>query len=275
MSLKHLFFLVMCLGSPALEPAAMCQTAPDGLNVLDSAALQRLQATPNVNFASIQLELLSLRQQPSLLDDKAIMQSFIELNNLNTATFGKAEQLDRSEFDYPVLARFYKAKAPEILQLVSNTFRIQLTQAYTTGSARPPTQATVGVGTYDLADKKFPFVNDLGPVTINLDRVTVPLSPFGNFASATAVFAPVKFTDLHVDEATARKFVLLPGNAEGSVRTFRRVKLILDVQVLPDPPAIKNAPNFTTIRVLEFKATLDHVTVVSPYNEVTLGVLYP
>jgi hypothetical protein len=90
------------------------------LGILDAGGKQRLAV-------ETKLDLFLLNYNTSLLDDQRIMRYFIVLNNCAVPTdareIGKAFN---SEFDYPKMVAFYRTKAPEILEGVPVTLRIQV-----------------------------------------------------------------------------------------------------------------------------------------------------
>ena len=94
-----------------------------------------------------------LRNDPALLNDEAVLKHFMAANNCDNPAFEKELS---NEFDYPKMAAFYRAKAPEILKTAPATLHVMLKGFY--------------IGQYDSAKGAFPFVDTSGrkkPTTLS------------------------------------------------------------------------------------------------------------
>lgn len=114
---------------------------------------------------NFQLDLLLLRLNPSLLNDKRVLQIFILLNNCNGPSDIRGRL--KSEFDYPGLAAFYREKAASILANVPGSV----------------TEVTVHLGPfyfgeYDMRKKAFPFSDVTGGKSaVDFDTVGLDSGP--------------------------------------------------------------------------------------------------
>jgi hypothetical protein len=266
--------LLTCLGF-LLHSVAISQTPEKNYRVLDNAAIGRLRNS--AAEPTVMLDLNLARLQPSLIaGDAPFLNYFMMLNNCGD--MGMLRAL-KSEFDYPAMAGFYKAKASEILSSV----------ALPVGAMSPP----FFLGDYDAARKAFPFVGygrpgaprkpvKLGSLTIHADRgglpcanalMAIPGGAFNSVLSGAGPFYTVRFdannefAELPMDEAHAREYVA------GLRGAGRMVTLLIDFDILSQPPASTTTGGFVYINLA---GTLKKVTAVkTAMPNAVLGTLYP
>ena len=249
---------------------SVAQNSEPKLATLNRPAWDRL------NFGSYlptQLDLIHLRSDPSLLDNKAFMRYFIVLNNCGNADVVK--NLD-NEFEYPPMVAFYKPKALDIVNFVPNSFSISLGFGFQ-------------LGEYDTTRKAFPFIDnqhrsqaivfrnvtpyDSGqsacPGIIRLKIANQPTV----FPAYMVTFKEVKFTEVAVAEAAARAYV---AGLAPVAQSSRFVEIQLDIEILSDPPQTVYGRNGETY--VTFAGELKKATVLfsnSTISRKLLGVLYP
>lgn len=265
-----LLLSVSCMSSPA-------QSADAGWSVLDSAAWHQIEGKGR--FDALQLGLLTLRNQPSLLDEKKLMQFFIMANNCVGPNFIRASRGLDNELEYPGMVSFYKPRAAEILQSVPRTLVMGYQYAGAPVPGHPDALSPIYLGEYELARKSFPFVDRYGgKMTVTFDEA----SPGDSDAMCSGTtgftydlsFPAVKFTELPMSEADARSY--LSGPRVGKAGLGRQVVVILEIEVLPDAPRLTAKPNNPSQRLVSLKGRVSKVTVVNPYsNNSTLAVLQP
>jgi hypothetical protein len=253
------------------------QSADPGLSVLDSAAWSQIAAKGRYN--ALQLGLLTLRNQPSLLDEKKLMQFFIMANNCVGPNFIKASRGLTNELEYPGMVSFYKSKAPQILTSVPRTLVMGYQYVGAPVAGHPDAFSAVYLGEYDLARKAFPFVDHIGGrLTVALDEAS-PGESDSMCSGSTGFtydvsFPAVKFTDLPMSEADARTYLSSP--RVGQAGLGRQVVIFVEIEVLPDAPQLTAKPNNPSQRLVSLKGRVSKVTIANPYsNNSVLGVLYP
>jgi hypothetical protein len=229
--------LLLCLSMPR----TFAQAPSQSLGMMDPNEMQRILAGngPAYPGASdgVLLDLNFMRLQASSLDDPRFLKYFIGLNNCRNP---QIERQMGSEFELPKLAAFYKDKASTILSAVPTTIRLQV--------------GSLALGEYDPVRKAFPIKNEgwtapgaqrqagfsidhVDPVPSRTAlMVCIPASRLSaNNPIYRIKFDALKFTELPVDEAVAKNFVL---NS-----TTRGARLIMDVEILPQAPTVMTAQN--------------------------------
>ncbi len=252
-----------------LKIAVVAQNAEPKLATLDLPTWDRI--TSKGGSLVPQLDLILLRYDTSFLDDTNFMKYFITLNNCGDRNVAKGLN---NEFDYPSMVAFYKPRAQEIVKFVPNTFSINMGTSFY-------------LGEYDMTRKAFPFVDGLRKrQVIAFNNVTpvnsptgIPLCPGTNrsyrltdtystkpapFPEYMVTFNEIKFAEVAVDEATARSFAArFPGG-------LRPVSIILDIEVLPDPPKIvrkKMAGTVITLTYVTFAGVVKKVSVLTSLGQ--------
>jgi hypothetical protein len=264
--------LFVCAVIWLCESFAMAQGSGPKLAVLDQAGWQVI--TSRGNFLSIQLDLLLLRANPSLLDDPSLMRYFIMLNQCGASG---AQQMSamrslHSEFDYPAMAASYKASAADIVKVAPDRFTLAMAAPY-------DQSGHYHLGEWDPARKAFPFV-DLykKPTTVKFDNVT----PGGDRSCTRGIqpdsppvyrvmFPEQKFTEIPMTEEAARAYVAKHGQG-------RPVSAIVEVQVLPDPPQTWKKDPRTGDKELyvTFQGKVTKVSIITDDSfRQLLGVVYP
>src|SRR5581483_5769508 len=248
------------------------------LNVLDQNAWRTI--TSQRNYLPIQLDLLLLRANASMLDDPSFMKYFILLNQCGSPPrdqMNAARSLN-SEFDYPGMASFYKSKAADVAKVPPDTFTITMAEPYGGGGHYL-------LGEWDPARKAFPFVDAYNkPTTIKFDNV----QPGGDRGCAQrflggivrdplpvyrVLFPEQKFTELQMPEDVARQYTLRHGDFRN-----RHVTAIVEVQVLPDPPQItkKDPRSGDKTSYVTFHGKMNKVTIITDDSfQQVLGAVYP
>lgn len=265
--------LLACVVIWLCESFAIAQAPGPKLAVLDEAGWQAI--TSRGNFIPVQLDLLLLRAQPSLLDDPSFMRYFIMLNQCGAPP---AQQMSvmrslRSEFDYPSMAAFYKPKAADIVKVAPDRFTIAMAASY-------GPDGHYQLGEWDPERKAFPFVDAYKkPMTVKFDNVTPggdrnctrniqPDSP----PVYRVMFAEQKFAELPMTEEAARAYTLrhTPGT--------RHVTAIVEVQVLPDvPQTFKKDPRTGDKELyVTFQGRVTKVSIITDDSfRQLMGVVYP
>jgi hypothetical protein len=216
------------------------------------------------------------------------MHYFIMLNNCS-APPGQFEKVFNSEFDYPKIADFYRAKAPEILNDMPVDFSATVSQFPDVNSPfrnAPPTSMVLG--DYDPSKKAFPFVNvqNTKKLTVTVDNYAVPYSdrqsscpaPRGSFdgtngssAEYMFTFNRITLTEVQMDEAAARAFVAGPRVGAAG---HRGVSLMLELELLPQAPQFSREDGKMGFGVWKFATRVKKATVVDQ-NKQPLAQLYP
>lgn len=259
---------------------ACAQSSGPKLAVLDRPTWDRVASRGGT--ITTQLDLITLRYDPSLLDSREFMRYFIALNNCGDRTV--ARSMD-SEFDYPPMVAFYKPKAQEIAKVVPNDFIINMGSGF-------------NLGEYDMARKAFPFVTalkrsqpvDFNNVTPSDPPQGVPLCPgtlrsvnLGRlprrsdggydmpFPAYMVKFKDVKFSELPMDEEAARAFA---ARFRGGIRM---VSILLDIEVLPDAPKIEKhrmAGTSNDFSYITFNGTVKKIEILNSLGQ-PLGDINP
>jgi hypothetical protein len=216
---------------------AFSQTPSQTLGIMDVNELHRIEmgGGPNSDgVTGVLLDLNFMRLDRTSLDDPEFLKYFIALNNCGNP------QIDKQfEFDFPKMAPFYRDKASKILDIIPTTIRLQLPMPI--------------LGEYDQVRHAFPILNDGRGVTAASRRQLYPLMidhvdpapdrwalsacrPAESMDSHNPVyqiqFKALQFSEIPMDEVTARNFVL--HSPQGS----RRVRLVLDIDILPRTPTV-------------------------------------
>lgn len=219
---------------------ALGQAPPQPPGIMDANEIHRiLVGSPGRPGGSdgVLLDLNLMRLQPSTLDDPEFLKYFIALNNCANPQIG-AELA--SEFEFPKLSAFYKDKAATILSAVPTTIRLDL--------------GSLALGQYDPIRKAFPILNggwtapgaprQLGFFTDHVEPfptrtdlvVCIPANRFSSNKPIYQIkFDALKFTEVPVDEAVAKDFVLKSSD--------RHLQLIVDIEILPQKPNLMTAPH--------------------------------
>jgi hypothetical protein len=247
-----------------------------------------------MNNGTVRFDLNAMRVNPGLLQQKPVMQYFIALNNCNDSSLERALQ---NELDYPALAKFYSAKAAEILAGLPDTAGIVMfggdkitastgDQSWVLWGRRAagnaPIPKTLTLGEYDLSRKVFPvLVSDksktidlAGAQRIDADRVslkkscpagydTLMWSRAGAFLpTAYSVSVPsMTFSELPMDEGGARKYI------EGAGSGQRNVVLGVDLHLKPGPQS-------STAKEFAYEGSIARVTVFNRSSFQPVGTLY-
>jgi hypothetical protein len=233
------------------------QDAPDGLKVLDNAEWNRIAQG---GALGPQLELLAIRQDLSLLDDKKRMQCFILQSNTNTPTWQTANHEITDEFEYPKLESFYKASAPEALRVVPNTLSFDVSTATVLIGGRGTTQGGIFLGEYDAASHSFPIVDSYNrPETVMIDRVSPPIYVLGcNLGPFTLLFKGMQISRIPMDEAEARAYVASPyTHAAGQ---GRQISLLFELEIPPNSAHIGPTGSFG-VRPVSFDSVVTKISV--------------
>jgi len=275
--MRQLYLLgLVCL---LLQGVAAPQTPASKNGILDEATLTRFRNS--AAEPAVLLDLNLARVKPDLVtNDQPFLNYFIMLNNCGN--MAKLHSLT-SEFDYPSMAAFYKSHAAEILAPLSLSVGMMSPQLF--------------LGEYDPARHAFPFVGYMRPGApakpANLDgisvgnRVGLPCQNALQVATAVRTtnlksvsvlsnlgpFYTIhfkensQFAELPMDEVHAREYV------EGLRGGGRMISLLVDFDILPEPPtiAIKSGAAYIT-----FEGKIKRVRAAkSAMPNVVLGTLYP
>jgi hypothetical protein len=266
---------------------ASAQAPPPGLRTMDATEINRIIVghgdTDPGGGTGVQLDLNLMRFDPASFDNPDFFKYFVAMNNCGNP--GIDNSLN-SEFEYPKIAAFYKDKAPNILNQVPTTVRVQL--------------GNLLLGQYDPARKAFPIASSTtnGSITQSRELMVDHVDPMPMHTalivcgpasrllarSGTYIyrikFDPLKFTEVPVDEATARDWV--------QSSTGRTVRLLLEVDILPQAPQVMSALHKPTGVI--FSGAVKRLVVVTAGSRRTvslgtgvvtqeapkeLGVLYP
>jgi hypothetical protein len=253
--------------------SAHAQQSSGTAGILDLEKIEK-----NGRIAGVRDDLVWFRLNDAVLDDPDVMRYFIALNNCDSRTIIKEMN---SEFEYPRLASYYKAKAPEILK------NIPLWIGYSSRAF---------LGEYDRGKKAFPFVDATGkrktPITLNSftmlpDRTGlgytcgVALSAMngrptsllsGGSGPRYAVTVPMTtFTYLAVDEASARQYALKAGPPGGG----RSVTFLIEFDILPEKPEITPRARNGFDPQVKFQARIGKITVLDDYAHKPMGTPTP
>jgi hypothetical protein len=224
-----------------------------------------------------------MRLNPAVLDEKPVMQYFIALNNCNHQDVAQAIE---NELDYPKLAAFYKAKAPEILASLSRIIPDIAFDRYIGGRQTGNWvlwSKSLTLGEYDSQRKAFPL-NFPGkssvdiPDSLSMDgghrdyAQTCPAA--ARAAAAVGSHLPLKYgisvrpasyRELPMDEADARRYI-------DSAGPQRNVFLAFDAVILDSTPTIDRERTF--IRQASFRAKVVRLRVIDGHTQKPLGALF-
>ncbi len=218
-----------------------------------------------------------LRMDPTLLDDDALLKHFMALNNCEPQNYNGFMHAMGSEFDYPKMAEFYKARAPEILKGVPTILHLGLTGFQ--------------LGQYDSQKGSFPFLAHVNgpPAPTVLTDIEVkmndscgtgqtygPKDPFPlRFIYYRINIKPINVTEVRMDEASARKYVA----TLGKYSKIRPATLYLDLDVVQDPaklriPAAGEHAKLGEPLTVGMAGEMKKITVLGAGNYV-IGVIFP
>jgi hypothetical protein len=266
----NLLLIVFILSSWActVESHGQSVASPHTLSTADISQMQ------NKNFLALDLNLI--KSTPSVLNDQSFLKYFTSMNNCSNRQI--VHQID-SEFDYPKLAEFYKTRGSEIAAIAPS----KLTVSY-----------SLFLGNYDDAKKAFPFMDNFGrPAVPFVDHIDFVRSSSGvapcfsavnydhpdfristlfryGFPNYSIKFAPVAATALVMDEGAARGYVASLANPRSKL-----VNLIVDLEITPVPPTLRNTPNRPPVYVFTGKITGINVYDAISSNHELLGTLTP
>lgn len=236
-----------------------------------------------INEPTVRFDLNFLRLNPAALDEKPVMQYFIALNNCSQR---EVERALFNELDYPALAQFYKAKAPQILASLPRTIPDASFDRYIGGSqvagARLWTQS-LSLGEYDRQRKTFPLQFP-GRDEVEIPQVLSMDSSRRNLAqtcpaaqrvaAAVTRYLPAKYQisvaraayrELPMDEESARRYIDGAGPQ-------RNVFLAIDSAVLDSAPKIERERE--SVAVGTFQAHVLRVRVIDSRTGKSLGAIY-
>jgi hypothetical protein len=258
-------------------PQATGGSASSGNLVLDGATFGNLTDPEMVQIVksniTIFFDLNMIRSNLSLLEDPQLMRYFVTINNCGpkTGQDNRVRKVLSNELDYPTIAKFYKAKAPEFLAVVPRTAKVNLGYA--------------ALGAYDTTKGVFPLVMQRvgkpiqitmpaqGPIDATNNMVGVggacaeardarAASEDAGVLGKVYVFetgTTLTFSEVHMNIEAARAFI----ESSSSDRVVR-----FDAEVsLPEggaPKVIKNCNNKLNRTCVEFPAKLEKVTVIRP-----------
>lgn len=236
-----------------------------------------------INDATLRFDLNYMRLNPAVLDEKPVMQYFIALNNCNHQDVARA--ID-NELDYPKLAAFYKAKAPEILASLSRIIPDIAFDRYIGGHQTGNWvlwSNSLTLGQYDPQRKAFPL-NYPGKSSVDIpDSLSMDGGhrDYANTCPAAAKAAgvigshlplkygisikPASYRELPMDEADARRYIDNAGPQ-------RNVFLAVDAAILDSTPTIDRERNF--IRQASFRAKVVRLRVIDGQTRKPLGTLF-
>jgi len=260
-------------------PGSTSQAAAGNFPTIDASIYKNnIEDSPGII-----LTLDMIRKIPSILDDETpLLQDFIKLNYCHSSTIDR--QLN-SEFDYPAIAAFYKAHASQILAGMP--------------LAVPPAQTHIDLGEYDASHSEFPVRASGNPRQgVYVDHVDidsggevsscVSILNFGGYlvidrggvltrfgAVYRVAFAPVAFSELPMDVASAQRYV--EGLPDPSARGAR---VEIGLQPLDAVPTITFIPPYRTVvtfpaRVTEIKVISDRGSTAAAPGGVLLATLTP
>ena len=209
-----------------------------------------------------QLNLLYLKLNPVLLEDKQPLNYFIFLNDCRSKDQAAIKSFD-NEFEYPKYAALYREQAEKILEIAPSSVT-RLVQG-------------VSLGTYNIEKKVFPFAE---PVSFTALRLSAGISSTVYCGSSlvysqsgtafdhtyTVNFEEVKFSELPMEESAARDFVAQHSGYK------RAVNFKLDIDILPEVP--KRETDDYGNKGVGFAGQLRRVTAVDVETAVPILVLF-
>ncbi|MGC2112517.1 MAG: hypothetical protein WA655_23565 [Candidatus Korobacteraceae bacterium] len=219
------------------------------------------------------VDLLAIRLNKSLLDDKRIMKYFILLNNCSGPPDIQAAV--NSEFDFPSMAAFYKAQATQIVSGVSNSITVDV--------------GPFVLGEYDSGRKAFPFIEAAGTkrkpvvaegVGIPHRNISPPCGdspgdrwygPMHGILTERVSFKRMSFDDFPLDEISARNYVSYVSSIHAPQRI---VFLRVDIDILENPARITDYG-----RGVDFDGKVTKITVFATRDNQhptsAIGILFP
>jgi hypothetical protein len=236
-----------------------------------------------INDTTVRFDLNYLRLNPAALDQKAVMQYFVALNN---CSHREIERALYNELDYPALAAFYRAQAAQILAPLSRIIPDVAFDRYIGGNQvgnwKMWTQSLT-LGEYDRQRKAFPL-RFPGKDAVGIPEAMTTESGSRNVgrtcpaaqkaASAVHAYLPAKYEiavrpaayrELPMDEAAARQYIDTAGPQ-------RAVFLAVDVAILESAPNIER--NRDSIAKATFQARMARLRVIDSRTEKPLGALF-
>lgn len=269
---------------------SFAQVSLQQLQTLDTNSLKTLVAHSDV--LATHFDLLTLHYNPSYLDNKATMKYFIMLNNCGNSgqTINLIQKSFNSEFDFPSMTSFYKAKATNILSSVPMSFIIVMDTL--PDPANPRNIAPIHLGEYDLATGSFPFVTGAD------QKTSLTISKAGDIESRDGLnnfcgwaysqtggaflggqmpiyyvsFPKMTFSAVKVDEVRARQYVSTSG--VGAAGAGRAVSLWIGLEMLPTPPQIVPVAHQANTTSISYRGKVTKVEVRDNLGR-PLGTLYP
>jgi len=211
------------------------------------------------------LDLMIIKENRDLLDDKAVMNYFIVMNECNSGTSNAIKSFN-NEFDYPKYVQFYKESYGEICNAVKNKITIEL--------------GPVELGKYNQQSNSFSFVFPEGISEHVLKEISLA------HASTRAVFCKgfstyqtpgfsgysvtvpeMKLKDFPMDEISARTYV------EGNGSKTRLVKFIVEIVLLKTPKV--SFAEFTKPfgKLANFSGKIVKITAVNANGKADLNVV--
>jgi hypothetical protein len=278
---RYLLCVAVCCLCLQTSAAIAQERSDTGRGTLHADELERLDS------GSIRMDLNAIRFNPALLEQKPVMQYFIALNNCNDRAVQRALQ---NELDYPALAKFYSAKATEILSGLPDTVGLLMFRGNTKGfllwgkatGGYDPTLKTLALGEYDTDRKAFPIsVSDksksfevAGTQQVGIDfgslakscpvasNSMVPRASAGlPLSYSVTIKQPLSFHELPMSEADARKYI------ESANSSQRGIVLAVDFHVAPNVQK-------TSAKEMAFTGTIARVTVLNASSFQKIGILY-
>jgi hypothetical protein len=244
-----------------------------------------------INDATVRFDVNYLRLNPAALNEKAVMQYFIALNNCNHRD---VERALFNELDYPALAAFYKPRAAGILAALPRTITDiafdRMIGGQQVGNWRLWAQSLT-LGEYNSQRKAFPLTYPAGQNSgqAKRDGVDIPEAlstassgrnltqscPAAQKAAAAANrflptnyeirLRPAQYRELPMDEAAARQYI----DGAGPQRS---VFLAVDVAILDSPPAIDRGAN--SVNRASFRAQMVRLRVIDSRTQHPVGALF-
>ncbi len=244
---------------------------------LTSAEVQRMDET-NVTY-----DLNYMRLHPEALDVKEVMQYFIALNNCGNT---EIERALFNELDYPALAAYYKARAPQILASLPRTVTDVALYRYIGGNRVDNWRLwskSLTLGQYDVQKKAFPLKypgkdgveipdrlavednhRDLSKACPTAKKIVVAASPHLPSSYVISI-PPATYKELPMDEDAAHTYIDHAGPQ-------RNVFLAIDATVLDTPPTITQPSSSNT--QVTFQAKAARIRVIDSNTLKPLGTLY-
>ena len=211
------------------------------------------------------LDLMIIKENRDLLNNKAVMDYFILMNECNSGT-SNAIMSFNNEFDYPKYVQFYKEHYGEICNVVKNKITIEL--------------GPVELGKYNQQSNSFSFVFSEGISEhvlkeINLTQTSTravfckgfSTSQTPMFIGYSVTVPEMKFKDFPMDEASARAYV------EGNGAKMRLVKFIVEIVLLKTPTLSFSEFTKPSGKLANFSGKIVKVTAVNANGKADLNVV--